>query len=450
LKNQYDVVVIGAGVGGLCAAALLCKQGYRVLVVEKLVFVGGRCSAHTYKGYTVSTGAFWIPVGEAMERIWREVGAAYDVVAPPMTTIYRIDGEDFDLNDGRGAFRRMVKKVAGSDGETNRILSLMKSSAKEDHQTGDEYLGAWIRRITDNEKMHDLFQTIAKAFIGSNMDEILLKELMSVIMFQREAHQYGFTPRGNAELMGSIAGAIVTMGGEIRTRATVKKIVMENGMATAIELETKENGAVSRHRVQAKYVISDVGPRQTVKLAGRDNLPADYVALVDSAAKSLAQLVLIVASDRPLTDILGILVPNDMERLAFITSPTNVCPDLAPPGKHFVEVCTVPVRSVDAILTREEKRIERELAETDIKKALPGYEKHGEIINTIWFAGNWPALRRSLGGGFQIPQETPIKNLFNVGDGTSLGEHWHGLPLTLCAESARIVVGKICEFNRAR
>ncbi|GAI07224.1 unnamed protein product [marine sediment metagenome] len=35
-QQKYDVVVIGSGIGGLCAAALLSYRGYKTLVVEKL------------------------------------------------------------------------------------------------------------------------------------------------------------------------------------------------------------------------------------------------------------------------------------------------------------------------------------------------------------------------------------------------------------------------------
>jgi len=44
VEQQFDAVVIGAGAGGLFAAARLAHQGYRTLVVERLDKVGGRAS----------------------------------------------------------------------------------------------------------------------------------------------------------------------------------------------------------------------------------------------------------------------------------------------------------------------------------------------------------------------------------------------------------------------
>jgi phytoene dehydrogenase-like protein len=46
-KDQYDVIVIGAGMGGLSAAAYLGQQGYSVLVAERHYYAGGY--AHSFK-----------------------------------------------------------------------------------------------------------------------------------------------------------------------------------------------------------------------------------------------------------------------------------------------------------------------------------------------------------------------------------------------------------------
>src|SRR5512145_2696715 len=52
-----DVIVIGAGLGGLTAAALLAKRGLDVLVVERNCAPGGSASAFRRRGYTLDLGA---------------------------------------------------------------------------------------------------------------------------------------------------------------------------------------------------------------------------------------------------------------------------------------------------------------------------------------------------------------------------------------------------------
>jgi phytoene dehydrogenase-like protein len=57
LEAEYDAVVAGAGLGGLTAAALLSREGFSTLVIEKLPRIGGRFANIPYKGFQLTTGA---------------------------------------------------------------------------------------------------------------------------------------------------------------------------------------------------------------------------------------------------------------------------------------------------------------------------------------------------------------------------------------------------------
>ncbi|WXC59787.1 hypothetical protein SNK03_005646 [Fusarium graminearum] len=50
-QQQKSVIVIGAGVGGVSTAARLAKAGFKVTIVEKNDFTGGRCSLIHKDGY---------------------------------------------------------------------------------------------------------------------------------------------------------------------------------------------------------------------------------------------------------------------------------------------------------------------------------------------------------------------------------------------------------------
>ena len=45
LNNKYDIVIIGAGVGGLACGCYLAKSGFKVLILEQLNKPGGYCSS---------------------------------------------------------------------------------------------------------------------------------------------------------------------------------------------------------------------------------------------------------------------------------------------------------------------------------------------------------------------------------------------------------------------
>jgi len=55
--NTPGIVIIGAGVGGLTAGALLARQGYAVTVLEAQVYAGGSAGTFFHKGYRFDAGA---------------------------------------------------------------------------------------------------------------------------------------------------------------------------------------------------------------------------------------------------------------------------------------------------------------------------------------------------------------------------------------------------------
>ena len=71
---NYDVVVIGSGIGGLGAAALLADKGYKILVVERINRLGGRMSTDEFEGFKLPTGALAIHRGDEVEAGYRGAG----------------------------------------------------------------------------------------------------------------------------------------------------------------------------------------------------------------------------------------------------------------------------------------------------------------------------------------------------------------------------------------
>src|SRR5579864_1165044 len=56
-EQNYDAIIIGAGLGGLLSAAQLLQRGKRVVVLERLAHCGGRFTSKTFQGAQISTGA---------------------------------------------------------------------------------------------------------------------------------------------------------------------------------------------------------------------------------------------------------------------------------------------------------------------------------------------------------------------------------------------------------
>jgi len=70
---DYDVVVIGGGVGGLSAAALCQKAGMKTLVLEQSQRIGGCCSTFEAEGFHFDVGASVVEAPQAFYELFRRL-----------------------------------------------------------------------------------------------------------------------------------------------------------------------------------------------------------------------------------------------------------------------------------------------------------------------------------------------------------------------------------------
>jgi len=77
-----QVVVVGGGLGGLAAAALIGRAGRRVVVVERARALGGRAQTHDEDGFLMNLGAHALYRGGAAADVYRELGVNYTGRSP--------------------------------------------------------------------------------------------------------------------------------------------------------------------------------------------------------------------------------------------------------------------------------------------------------------------------------------------------------------------------------
>src|SRR5512143_3648147 len=80
MSDRGDVIVVGAGVGGLTAASMLVKAGFHVLILERNPHPGGTAYVYHRKGFTFPMG----PLGFSTPRLVRDI-------------VKRLDGNDLKL-----------------------------------------------------------------------------------------------------------------------------------------------------------------------------------------------------------------------------------------------------------------------------------------------------------------------------------------------------------------
>jgi len=444
--NEYDVAVIGSGIGGLCSAALLAHRGYKVILVEALERLGGRFSTIEHEGFKVTTGALGIPTqGGIVEDIYRQIGADFEVTDVSSNALW-IDGKWYDIpQKGQIGFLLSIVNAIGEEKAkligrfTQRVaVEKIKSAFRQGVEHGkplDNRLSFrdWLKQYTDNERVLQVFASLTSAISTVNDFEYPAAHWFAYISKQGQGGipNFGCATRGNIVLANSLAKVVTAKGGDIWTNCPAKEIMVKNGSATGIVVEKNAKAT----DLSCKVVISDVGPKRTIELAGSEHFDADYLAEA-AGLKATSIVVSMVASDKPLFDRNCAMLIAGARRIVTGFPLSNICPELAPPGQHLLHLWGTPASCSRKMDIEEEIKQNTE----DIKEIFPDFEQHGRILKTEThdIDDEFPAMRSWM--GYDLKQETPVTGLYNVGDGVKpFG--WEGL--AACAQGARLVVDNI-------
>ncbi len=327
-----DALVIGAGAGGLCAAARLSHLGYRTLLVESRDRVGGRASTVEEEGFLVNTGAVAIEYGGVLEETFRTVGAPFDIRVPEPATLFRLKGRNVDITGGGWGklINGVTKKGAG-------LLDSLGSARHGDLPDEELTVKAWLSGFTKNKTIHALFRNLCAAIFAVNSDEMPAKAFLTYFIQKGAFRRFGFSPTGTLGLMRGLAD-VVEKNGEVWLDTSVTALHVEDGRVAGATLSR----AGTTVEVRPSIVISNAGPAATVALCGREQFDADYLARMDRDLKATANIVVNVASREPLLDIPGIVTFGITRRLCNLANLTATCPELAPEGWHLAVAYGVP------------------------------------------------------------------------------------------------------------
>ena len=117
-RDTYDVIIIGAGMGGLTCGAWLAHKGMKVLVVEQNLQPGGLCSSYKRNGFTFTPAAS-IVTGTTkkdgvFERLTKALGIDEDIEFIPLEQGYHVHLPDFDYllySGGEEARQKLIEQL---------------------------------------------------------------------------------------------------------------------------------------------------------------------------------------------------------------------------------------------------------------------------------------------------------------------------------------------------
>jgi all-trans-retinol 13,14-reductase len=306
--DRFDAIVIGSGIGGLGAAALLAKvAGQRVLVLERHYTAGGFTHVFHRPGFEWDVGVHYIgqvhkpasQVAAMFEFItegrlsWNAMPDAYDRVW--------IDGFRFDYVSGKERLRRALihafsREERAIDGYFKAIERCMRGmplffAEKVLPPLFGRMVGSGLRagflryaRQTTGQLLDDLgtSQTL-KAVLTAQWGDYGLPPGSSSFGIHAVIAQHYFDgasyPIGGASrIAASVLPTIERSGGAVVVGAEVDRIIVEGRRAVGVRMQ-------DGREFRARAIVSDAGLRTTLERLLPEDAPAEARDLADRARR---------------------------------------------------------------------------------------------------------------------------------------------------------------------
>lgn len=399
ILKKYDAIIIGAGLGGLLSALNLIELGKKVIIFEKLDFLGGRFYNIEYKGYQLSTGAVHMiphgnngPLGKMLKRLKVPV----EIEPSSVFSSWIFNGKYFENIHILGVF---------SIFSYTDKLTIAKIIAKVVLFPADNSLSfkEWLSKQTESKDIHLFFDKLIEFSMSIKSEQLRNEEARAFLKKSILLGGPGVIKGGCKSLIDKLVELIESNSrGLIYKNTEVVHIISEDNCVRGIEIKT-ENGDIQT--ICSDIIISNCGPKKTIELIDSNEMNRPFIEKISKINQSNGTKIHF-SSNISLIEHTGILFTPDAKRIAGIIQPSNTDRTLSPPNKHL-------------LITHQAEHDDLEedigLAIDDLKQIFPNFDKECEILSVGRYKGAWP-VNYTLQGE-EIENQTPIKGLFLVGDG---------------------------------
>lgn len=265
MPADRQVVVIGAGLGGLASALRLSQRGYRVTVLERSNSAGGKMNSWEQDGFTFDTGPSLITMPEVFRELFQVAGEdisdhlEMERLDPVAKYVYP-DGSSFHYGQSLPHWQSEMQRLFPGDIDGfhrlmalgGRLFELSRATffADAPGEAPDPAMAAalrhmplrhgWgnhdatVRRFIRDERLVSFFNRYA-TYVGSSPYK--LPATLLAIPYLEYAHGAWYIKAGLYRLVQALERLLLRNGVEIRCNADVKRIHLSGKKVSSVELE---------------------------------------------------------------------------------------------------------------------------------------------------------------------------------------------------------------------
>lgn len=260
---KYDVIVIGAGLGGLTAGAKLAREGMKVLVIEQHVRPGGCATTFRRGPFTLEVGLHEMdgPGGRDMKnRIFSELDVTGNVEFVPVPEFYRFIRGDLAVtipHDPQLAAARLTEifpdEKEGIARYFEQLLSPRRKTAGESEP--DISVGSFLDSIIHSDDL----KLILLGNLGYFHDDPYSLSLAYYSVAEGSYYTNGasFIRGGSQRLSDHLAAYIISHGGQVLLNHLVTGVTFKDGRATGVTCRKRNDPAQSPIEVMADEIVAN-------------------------------------------------------------------------------------------------------------------------------------------------------------------------------------------------
>lgn len=491
-ESPRQIVVIGAGFGGLATAIRLQASGFQVTLIEAREQVGGRAYQLVDGGFTFDMGPSLITAPHLLRSLWAAAGRRLedDLELIPLSPFYRVyfaDGRYFDY--GAGPERDEAEVARFEPRDVQGLRDFLKATERIHRRAFDDLAGqpfvrlsAFMRIVPELVKLgaqRSVYRFASRyfrdphlrmvfsfhpLFIGGN--PLRASAIYSVVPYLERQGGVHFTEGGMYSLVQAMEQLFLDLGGTVICAQPVQQILVDKQRVVGVQ--TRDG---RRYAASAVVANSDVTTTylsmvpETVRKQATERKLRRY-------RYSMSCFLLYLGLDRQYDQLLHhtIVMPENYQKLLtqifdgqglpddlalYLHAPTKTDPSLAPPGGESLYVL-VPVphlgKGIDWTVERQPFR-DRIIHFLEQELGMEGLEASIRVEHCFTPLDFESELGSWLGSAFSIEptlfqsayfrphnRSRDLPGLYFVGAGTHPGA---GLPGVLL--SAEITSQLVCE-----